>query len=84
MHIEGDGYKHRDISFKKLLKAVDGTRYSKILDKNKKIPYLYKIVCKKCNQIYYRKRKINIKKLRCGRCFGKLEMFYLEDEYIDK
>lgn len=84
LHIQGEGYKHRDMSFKKLLNDVNGTRYSKILVKNKRTPYLYKIICKNCNQIYYRKRKINIKERRCGKCFGALKLFYLKDEYIDK
>jgi len=84
LHIQGEGYKHRDLSFKKLLNSVDGTRFSKTLVRNKRTTYNYKIICKKCNQIYYRKRKINIKKRRCGKCYGKLELFYLRNEYIDK
>lgn len=38
--------------------------------------YKYKIECKDCGQIYYRKRlnKNFIKKYRCGKCKGKLEL----------
>ena len=38
--------------------------------------YKYKIKCKDCGQIYYRKRlnKNLIKKYRCGKCKGKLEL----------
>jgi len=38
--------------------------------------YNYKIICKKCGNIFYRKRlkKDLIKKYRCGICGGKLEL----------
>lgn len=38
--------------------------------------YKYKIICKKCGQIIYRKRlkKDLIKKYRCGKCGGKLQI----------
>ena len=38
--------------------------------------YKYKIQCKECGQIYYRKRleKNFTKKYRCGKCRGKLEL----------
>ena len=38
--------------------------------------YKYKIKCKDCGQIYYRKRlnKNFTKKYRCGKCKGKLEL----------
>lgn len=38
--------------------------------------YKYKIQCKECGQVYYRKRlnKNLIKRYRCGRCKGKLEV----------
>lgn len=43
---------------------------------SKKEEYNYKIQCKECGQIYYRKRLIKdfIKKYRCGKCRGKLEL----------
>lgn len=39
--------------------------------------YKYKIVCEKCNQIFYRKRlrKNFVKKYRCGNCGGKFTIF---------
>ena len=38
--------------------------------------YKYKIICKDCGQIYYRKRlqKNLIQKYRCGKCNGKLQI----------
>ncbi len=38
--------------------------------------YKYKIQCKECGQVYYRKRlnKNFTKKYRCGKCRGKLEI----------
>ena len=40
--------------------------------------YKYKIICKDCGLIYYRQRlsKNFIKKYRCGRCRGNLELIY--------
>jgi hypothetical protein len=38
--------------------------------------YKYEIICKQCGQVYYRKRlqKNFIRKYRCGKCRGKLEI----------
>ena len=47
--------------------------------------YKYKIKCKKCGYIYLRKRlkKNFIKKYRCGKCQGKLEIIEALNENID-
>lgn len=44
------------------------------LEYNEEINYKYKITCKNCGQIYYRKRipQNLIKKYRCSKCNGKL------------
>lgn len=38
--------------------------------------YKYKIICEKCNQIYYRQRMVRnfLRKYRCGKCRGKLKL----------
>lgn len=83
LHIEGKGYLHKDMDFKNLLSQVKGTRYSKKLINNKKTDYYYQFICKKCKQVYQRKRKINYKKYRCSKCFGKLKPLNLADKNID-
>lgn len=75
LHIQGKGYMHKDKDFKNKLSQVEGTRYSKALINNKKIQYSYQLICKNCKQIYHRKRKINHRRYRCSKCFGKLELF---------
>lgn len=83
LHIQGKGYMHKDGAFKTLLKQVKGTRYSKTLISNKKTQFNYQLICKNCKQIYQRKRKINHKKYRCSKCFGKLELLNLANKNID-
>lgn len=73
LHIEGKGYKHRDKDFRELLKRVGAPRYcSTIEEKKKGVTYIY--TCNQCGQKYYRKRKINLSKYCCGKCFGKLKL----------
>jgi len=71
LHLSNKGYSHRDPEFKSLLAKVGGSRYAKATHK-KPTPYRYKLVCKKCSFVYYRKRKVNISKYVCGKCGGKL------------
>lgn len=78
LHIQGKGYMHKDLEFKELLKKVGGTRFSKQIRQQRELPFRYKLVCKKCNHIYYRKRKIDYKKFRCGKCNGKLKMIKIK------
>lgn len=73
LHLENKGYKHRDHDFKELLKKVGGLRYCKTpngMRRQETIKYRYQ--CKKCEQIYLRKRKIDVKKYVCGKCRGEL------------
>lgn len=71
LHIEGKGYRHRDEDFKKLLKQTGSPRFCSPLPSQEQ-RYKYEYRCKKCNQVYERKRRINIKKYRCGKCRGAL------------
>lgn len=77
LHIRGRGYRHRDPEFKQLLAKVGGSRFCQSLPDGKgrrTLPYKYKLVCQKCGQTYQRKRKVDVRKYRCGRCSGKLVM----------
>ena len=46
------------------------------IEYKEKESYNYKIICTNCNEIYYRKRlgKNFLKKYRCGKCKGKLNL----------
>jgi len=73
LHIEGKGYKHGDRDFKELLKKTGSPRHCTPLPSSKK-RYKYIYICMNCSQIYKRIRRINLRRYRCGRCHGKLEM----------
>ncbi|HEY2493601.1 MAG TPA: SprT family protein [Paenibacillus sp.] len=80
LHLAGRGYRHRDVDFKQLLKQVGGSRYCQSLPgakARKPQPYRYKLVCTACNQEYLRKRKVDPKRYRCGKCAGKLTISLL-------
>lgn len=71
LHIEGKGFGHRDPDFKRLLKKTGSPRHCKPLPSTiKKYKHIY--ICKDCNYIYKRVRRVNIEKYRCGKCRGKL------------
>ncbi|WP_067730240.1 SprT family protein [Oceanobacillus damuensis] len=71
LHIEGKGYKHRDKDFRKLLKETGSPRHCSPLPSEKK-DYRYRYTCKKCNRAYNRRRRVDVKKYRCGKCHGEL------------
>ena len=71
LYYEKKGYRHGDTDFKKLLAAVDGLRYAPKLEQATKPSLLY--ICQSCGQAYQRKRHIDLKKYRCGKCRGLLE-----------
>lgn len=71
LHIEGKGYKHRDMDFKQLLRETGSPRHCNILpsaERKKKMIY----VCSGCGNVYKRMRAINTRRYVCGKCKGKL------------
>lgn len=77
LHQEGKGYRHGDADFKKLLKETGSPRYCKPLGKEnnraKKI-HLYK--CKSCRLEYRRRRRMDVRKYRCGKCAGEIVLIH--------
>lgn len=72
LHIEGKGYKHGDVDFKRLLKKTGSPRHCKPLPSQaNRYKHTYK--CTDCAQLYKRVRQINLKRYRCGKCHGKLK-----------
>ena len=49
------------------------------LEYNEKVNYKYKIICKGCNQEFYRQRlsKNFLRKYRCAKCGGRFEIIVL-------
>ncbi|MFD2043839.1 SprT family protein [Ornithinibacillus salinisoli] len=73
LHIEGKGYKHGDLDFKKLLKETGSPRHCNPLpSSNEESRYKYK--CESCNHIYERRRRVNVNRYRCGKCRGRLRL----------
>lgn len=75
LHIEGKGYRHQDVDFKKRLQEVGAPRFcSSIMQASTKShpkkTYMYR--CISCNLQYKRDRKMNLNKYVCGKCRGKL------------
>lgn len=83
LHIRGMGYKHRDHDFRTLLKKVGAPRFCSsieetIIEKMPKPIYLYG--CVSCQQLYKRKRRMNVSKYRCSKCSG--EIRYIKSELV--
>ena len=73
LYYAGKGYRHKDADFKALLQAVDGLRYAPSLPQARKTSQtMVHYRCQNCGQDYFRKRRIDTAKYRCGRCRGPL------------
>ena len=72
LHIRGMGYKHRDKDFRNLLKKVGAPRFCSTIDesekKRKQTVHIY--ICVSCEQLYRRKRKMDVRKYCCSKCSG--------------
>lgn len=71
LHIEEKGYKHGDLDFKTLLQETGSPRHCVPLPSSKK-ERKHHYICKSCEKVYKRQRRVNINKYRCGKCGGKL------------
>lgn len=71
LHVEGKGFKHGDQDFKSLLNKTSSPRHCKPLPSTiMREKHIY--TCKNCSHVYKRKRRVDVKKYRCGKCNGKL------------
>lgn len=80
LHLTGRGYQHRDQDFKQLLAAVGGARYTPRTSQRRRVQaqqrYCYQ--CQACGIRYWRKRRVNLARYRCGRCRGRLILKKIE------
>jgi SprT-like protein len=75
LHIVGRGYKHQDLEFKALLKQVGGSRYCQSIPGNRRqSKWMYLYTCNSCRQLYPRKRQMDVRRYRCGKCGGRLKL----------
>ena len=72
LHIEGKGYRHRDADFKNLLKQTSSPRFCQASytreTEASAVFHFYK--CKSCGLEYNRRRRMDVRKYRCGKCAG--------------
>ncbi|WP_066175054.1 SprT family protein [Bacillus marinisedimentorum] len=74
LHLEGKGYKHRDADFRKLMEQVGAPRHCRSLPSAKKAErFKHRYLCSVCGFSYERKRRVDTKRYRCGRCKGRLK-----------
>jgi SprT-like protein len=74
LHLEGRGYRHGDADFKKLLKKVDGLRYTPSIEATQETVLRWAYHCQNCSAMIYRKRRFNEKKYVCAQCNGPFEL----------
>lgn len=73
LHQEGKGYRHGDADFKKLLRETGSPRYCKPLQKeNNRAVKIHLYRCKSCRLEYRRRRRMDVRKYRCGKCAGEI------------
>lgn len=73
LHLTGRGYQHRDTDFKQLSLHVGAPRYcTPIQSYEERVNYMYERG--HCHTKFPRIRKVDTKKMRCGRCGGRLKL----------
>lgn len=85
LHLEGKGYQHRDRDFRELLKKVGAPRFCSSLpaDKVKRKPRkVLTYICRNCELVFTRKRRIDTERYVCGRCRGKLILHSIDDPQV--
>ena len=74
LHLLRRGYKHQNRDFKILLQKVGGSRYAPDIGLHKTLKRKYFYQCQSCKFIYPRVRRLNVRRVRCGKCGGKLKL----------
>lgn len=73
LHLSGRGHQHKDRDFKLLAKKVGAPRFCQPTESYaSRANYEYQ--CRSCKMSFIRIRKVDITKMRCGRCGGHLQL----------
>jgi len=73
LHLAGQSGQHRTKAFQTLLQRVGGLRYAPAPVKAApRARRWQEYVCTRCQQPYYRLRRVDVTKMVCGRCRGHL------------
>ena len=70
LHLAGYSGRHKTAVFMRLLRAVGGSRYAPQPKHRHWLAYR----CRKCGWIYWRRRRINVRKYVCSKCHGRLDL----------
>ncbi|AYM03861.1 SprT family protein [Levilactobacillus yiduensis] len=74
LNLAGQSGQHRTAAFKQLLQQVGGLRFAPAPPNAQPRPRRWQLyVCARCQQKYYRARRIDVTKMVCGRCHGRLQ-----------
>lgn len=73
LHLAGEGYQHRDKAFKILSAKVGAPRFCTPTESYQDRAN-YKYRCIYCEQEFIRIKRVNLEKMRCGRCGGILKL----------
>lgn len=73
LHLAHRGYQHKDADFKSLLQQVGGSRYAPALGPTKQQTVKWHYRCQNGHD-FYRKRRVDTKKYRCGQCRTQLTL----------
>lgn len=74
LHLAGQSGQHRTRAFQRLLARVGGLRYAPAPKRPALQPRRWQVyVCSCCQQHYYRLRRVDVTRLVCGRCRGRLK-----------
>ncbi|MER2090324.1 MAG: SprT family protein [Sporosarcina sp.] len=74
LHIEGRGYRHRDADFRILLKHTSSPRFCRpLIEEKQRAQPTHVYECTSCKLLYKRKRRMDVRKYRCGKCAGQIE-----------
>ncbi|MEK4230954.1 SprT family protein [Solibacillus sp. FSL H8-0538] len=86
LHIQGLGYKHRDKDFRMLLLEVGAPRFCSTIEETplKRRPKtIHFYGCARCQQLYKRKRKMDVTKYRCSKCAGEIRLIMSENNGLN-
>lgn len=76
LHLLGRDYHHRSRDFKRLLKAVGGSRYAPLSpsQQRRRPRYRWEYQCQRCGAKLWRQRRFNVNRYVCRRCGGRFKL----------
>ena len=74
LHLEGKGYQHRDMDFKRLTARTGAPRFCRLIEDARRHPrYVHIYQCHSCREKVKRKRRFDTDKYVCRWCRGRFK-----------